>query len=178
MGVCFSFQNDTVLNETIKCDEKLTNLQEKQLKKVTLDETKQFSFEGMTVYGKVLSCYDGDTCRICFFYTNKLIQTNCRMLGYDSPEMKLSSNTPNRIELKEAAIKARDRLINLVSSGISNFVKIKFSKNDLYGRPLVDLYITNIDGIDIHINNLMIFEGHGKPYNGKKKDKWSIIDLK
>lgn len=175
MGTCFSCQK-VVSKPTLVCDP-LTFSQEIQLKKATLEETKQFSFEGITTYGKVVSCYDGDTCRVCFFYCNQLIQTSCRMFGYDSPEMKLPFSTPNRIQLKEAAVKARDRLSQLVSSGISKLVKIKFGKNDLYGRPLIDLYITNIDGLDVHINPLMIFEGHGKPYNGKKKDEWSIIDL-
>ncbi len=57
----------------------------------SLKNVKEFSFENIDTYGKVIDCYDGDTCRISFYYKDELIQTKCRMVGYDSPEIKVST---------------------------------------------------------------------------------------
>jgi endonuclease YncB( thermonuclease family) len=43
----------------------------------------------------------------------------------------------------------------------------EFFKNDKYGRPLVKLYRDQNC-----INDQMIQSGHGKPYDGGKKEEW------
>ena len=44
---------------------------------------------------------------------------------------------------------------------------------DKYGRILVKVY--NIDDVSLSINDIMINEGHGKIYDGGKKDtNWQI----
>jgi endonuclease YncB( thermonuclease family) len=118
-----------------------TESQKKTLSSITLDKTKPFSFENLYVYGKVVDCYDGDTCRIAFYYKDEIIQLSCRMQGYDAPEIKISVINPRREYLKDLAIKSRDKLKQLTQLSKDGLVKVKFGKNDLYGRPLVNLFV-------------------------------------
>lgn len=166
MGQCCCIESQPV-KESAQTPIPLTVAQKSKLSSITLNETKQFSFEGLYLYGKVVECYDGDTCRIAFYYKNEIVQLSCRMNGYDSPEMKIPASHPDRVYLKDLACKARDRLKDLCKSSVDNLVKIKFGKFDLYGRPLVDIYVK-----EMHINSVMLQEGHGNPYNGKKKLEW------
>jgi endonuclease YncB( thermonuclease family) len=144
---------------------------ERKLLNITLKETKQFSFEGLIVNAKIVDVYDGDTFRAAFYYKDQIIQSSCRCLGYDSPEMKVSMTNPDRENLKQFACKARDRFKDLVNSSTTGLVKLKFSKNDMYGRPLTEIYIG-----DKYINKIMIDEGYGKPYDGGHKNVWTIAD--
>jgi micrococcal nuclease len=128
---------------------------------ITLADRKQFSFEGLIVNAKIVDVYDGDTFRAAFYYKDEIIQMSCRCLEYDAPEMKISKTNPDREILKQFACKARDRLKDLVNSSTSGLVKLKFFKNDMYGRPLTEIYIG-----DKYINKIMIEEGYGKPYDG------------
>ena len=170
MGCCFSKKTDSIL----KCTE-LTNSQLNKLKSLTLKDVGQFSFENMTVFAKPVSVYDGDTLRSAFYYKDEIVQTSCRAIGYDSPEMKISLQDPHRVQLKILAIKARDRFRELIYSSDNGLIKLKISKNDLYGRSLVDIYIQKGDE-DIYVNEIMIEEGLGKRYDGGTKIVWTIED--
>jgi endonuclease YncB( thermonuclease family) len=59
----------------------------------------------------------------------------------------------------------------LVTSQDNKLVRVKFGKFDLYGRPLVDLFVT-LDNNEVHINELMVREGHGRKYDGHNKEEW------
>jgi micrococcal nuclease len=162
----------TSISSTDTADVDNTVNRKQKLLNLTLKDTKQFSFDGMIEQAKVVSCYDGDTFRAAFYYKDEIVQSSCRMLGYDSPEMKISKTNPNRDKLKDLAIKARDRLRELLlmpkeDGTCGGLVVIHFGKNDLYGRPLVDVYA---DGK--HVNAIMLDEGHGKPYLGGTKEEW------
>lgn len=162
---CFTETSDQAV-------ESISDYEKYILSTISLTEVEKFSFEGLYVYGKVIDCYDGDTCRIAFYYKNDLIQLSCRMNGYDSPEIKVSKDNTRREYLKKIATEARERLKELVKcSDESGLVKVKFGKFDLYGRPLVDIFVLK-DGKDLHINQIMISENFGKIYNGGKKSEW------
>lgn len=149
-----------------------------KLMNITLKDTHQFSFEGLTTEAKVVDIYDGDTLRIAFYYKDEIVQTSCRCLDYDAPEMKLpklsknatSKEQEDRETLKNFAIKAKERLSGMLKNEL---VTINFFKNDLYGRPLVKIFV---DGK--YINQEMINEGYGKPYGGGHKNVWTVEDCK
>ena len=140
---------------------------ESTLKSFQPGDVKEFSFEGLSTKAKIISVYDGDTFRAIFYYRGEYIQMSCRALGYDSPELKVSRENVDRTGLKELAFNARNRFSEILHQ--AELVRLVFSKNDMYGRPLVDIYVNGK-----HVNSMMIEEGHGKVYNGGSKTPWTI----
>jgi len=128
-----------------------------------------FSLKGNVFYALPCNIYDGDTFSVIFEYKGELIKYRCRCNGYDCAEMKPSLNDPNRDHEKELAIKAKDRLIELLNKHETKLIKIECLEFDKYGRLLINFW-NNIDKKSI--NEIMISEGHGKPYNGGTKEKW------
>ena len=83
--------------------------------------------------------------------------------------MKPSLSNPNRDTEKELAHKAKNRLIELLNKHPTKLIKIECDGFDKYGRLLIKFW-NFVD--EESINDIMIKEGHGKPYDGGKKDKW------
>jgi endonuclease YncB( thermonuclease family) len=131
----------------------------------SLDSIPYFSFKDKTFSIKPCNIYDGDTFTACFFYKDEFIKYKCRCYGYDSPEMKPLLSNPNRDQEKELALIAKNRFIELLSS--SDNITIKCGDFDKYGRLLVTVYS---DKFNKSINDIMVEEGHGKPYFGGTKD--------
>lgn len=134
-----------------------------------VDETciNYFSLKGNSFIAKVCNVYDGDTCTVLFSYRNEFIKYKCRMMGYDSPELKPLLSKPNRVEEITLAKNARSRFTELVEKSPTGLVRIECFEFDKYGRLLADMY----NNVDIEsINSIMIREGHGKSYFGKKKN--------
>ena len=75
--------------------------------------------------------------------------------------MKPRLNIENRDEIKENAVKAKERLIELTA----DIVRLECMDFDKYGRLLVKLYKNN----NSLINDIMINEGHGYVYHGGTK---------
>ena len=109
---------------------------------------------------KVNSVYDGDTITVLCFYNGSLVRWRCRMVGYDSPEMR----TKNANE-KEAAVSAREFLKTLLPKGV--FLG-PCKGLDKYGRLLLDLKHKSIP-----IKDIMILNTHGYAYEGRTKQPWS-----
>jgi endonuclease YncB( thermonuclease family) len=80
------------------------------------------------------------------------------MLGYDCAEMH--STRPEEVKLANIAKEYFKRLLG------EDLVDAEFFENDKYGRPLVKLYKDQCC-----INDQMIQSGHGRLYNGGKKEK-------
>ena len=122
--------------------------------------------------GKVIKVYDGDTIWVSIILHGKPVKFNCRMLGYDSPEIKPSLKLKNRDNIIIKAKSARDYLSDLI---LNKIVDIKFSGFDKYGRALTTIFIDDPDSSRIlcankmEINTLMIRKGHGYSYMGGKK---------
>tara|TARA_B100000700_G_scaffold316024_1_gene404884 strand:+ start:324 stop:776 length:453 start_codon:yes stop_codon:yes gene_type:complete len=132
-----------------------------KLNNITSDDISIFSLAGYSTQAKVVDVYDGDTCTIVFKWEGKYRKFKCRCYGYDSPEMKPRLNIENRDEIKENAVKAKERLIELTK----NVIRIECMDFDKYGRLLVKLYKNN----NSLINDIMINEGHGYVYHGGTK---------
>ena len=96
------------------------------------------------------------------------------MYGYDSPEMKPSLSLENREEIKKNAIRAKNRLTELLGS--KEYFKVYCHEFDKYGRLLVSV-ISDDSVSDISydfektVNAQMIKEGHGYAYYGGTKQK-------
>jgi len=141
----------------------------KKMKNITdTNNIPYFSFFGKVFYGKACHIYDGDTFSIIFDYKGDLVKYRCRSIGYDSPEIKPLLINPNRELEKELAIKARNRLTELIyKNNPQGILKIECENFDKYGRILVRFY--NLDDA-LSINDIMLKEGHGRPYHGGKKN--------
>jgi endonuclease YncB( thermonuclease family) len=91
--------------------------------------------------------------------------TNCRLLGYDAPEL-----TKSKSPLEwERGLQAARRLHDLIKT--AKRIQIPpFSEKDRHNRPLVHLIL---DGIDIA--KIAVDEGWGCDYHGepKKPRDWS-----
>ena len=119
--------------------------------------------------------YDGDTFSVIFDYNGDLIKYKCRCMGYDCAEMKPLLSNPNRIHEKELAHIAKDRLTELLFKHPTKLIKIECFNFDKYGRLLINFW-NMVDKESI--NDIMIKEGHGKPYDGGKKDtNWQTVTV-
>jgi molecular chaperone DnaK (HSP70) len=108
--------------------EKITNEQYARLLQTTKD-IDPFSFDGKTVYAKVVEVYDGDTCKInMYLHANILAKFTVRMMGYDCPEIKTKNSTE-----KKFAIRSKTILSSLI---LDKIVKLECLKFDKYGRIL------------------------------------------
>ena len=137
------------------------------LKDVNTENIDYFSFKGKTFYAKPCNVYDGDTFSIVFEYRNELIKYRCRCYGYDTPEMRPSLKNPNRDHEKELAQKAKERMIELLNKHEKKIIKVECLDFDKYGRLLIKAY-NNVD--ELSINEIMVNEGHGRAYDGGRKD--------
>jgi len=144
----------------------------RKLEHSTLQNTPTFILPTAKMKCKVLKVYDGDTIWVSIILHNNIVKFNCRMIGYDSPEMKPPLSNKNRHLEKNAAIAARDYLSNLI---LHKIVDIQFGNFDKYGRALCSIYINDPDSYRIVcknkvcVNTIMIREGHGYPYLGGHK---------
>jgi endonuclease YncB( thermonuclease family) len=164
MGCLFTKRNDSEGVSVVKLS---VSEEYMDLNSVDTNTIPYFTFKDRIIIAKPCNVYDGDTFSICFKQGNEIVKWRCRCLGYDSPEMKPLLKNPNREKEKELAVLAKQRLGQLLSSNASGLVKVVCGDFDKYGRVLGTIY-NNVD-VD-SINTIMIREGHGKEYDGGKKD--------
>ena len=172
--LCCNLNSASVVNpiKNPVCDLDMINLENAYNKLKIITDVKSvnyFSLKGNVFYGLPCNIYDGDTFSVIFEYKGEIIKYRCRCNGYDSAEMKPSLNNPNRDHEKELAIKARERLIELLNKHETKLIKFECLDFDKYGRLLINFW-NNVDGKSI--NEIMINEGYGKPYDGGKKNTW------
>ena len=129
------------------------------------DDVPLFSLENRITVAKCIKVYDGDTPHVVFKYDGQLIRYRCRMISYNSEELR----SPDPQE-KKKAYAARDYLADRL---LDKKVIIRFGSYDKYGRPLIDVYLiedeanlTIDNAFEVHINKEMIDKGYGKPYLG------------
>ncbi len=101
--------------------------EEKELLGNATDNINLFSLNGKEFLAKVVNIYDGDTCRCVFMLNGEMVKFNCRMNGYDTPEIRPRLNVENRKEVINKAKEARDYLKDLVKDKL---VYLKCGKFD------------------------------------------------
>jgi endonuclease YncB( thermonuclease family) len=148
----------------------------------------EFSLCGLTLRGKVVECYDADTCKIVLPVQNTLYKFTCRLSGIDTPEMKPKKDKPNRENEIVWAKKARaellrlicpnntisfdnldikkDEVINILQSN-KRVITVKCSEFDKYGRLLVELF--DDDKMEKSYNNILVEKEFAVGYDGGKK---------
>lgn len=145
-------------------------------------DTAEFSFAGRKLWARVVSVYDGDTITIVFPVGETMYRFNARMYGIDTCEMK-SKEAAN----KETALRARNRLIELISGRpLANptgavrkdivrhlaedtyLVWIECLEFDKYGRVLVK--VRKSDDPDLKtFSDILVEEKLAYPYFGETK---------
>lgn len=115
-----------------------------------------FSFNGIKTKCKIISFYDGDTCKIIFKFNGKLTKLKCRLLGIDTPEIK-SQFVPEKI--------AAESVKNYVSQYNSQILNVHMYGFDKYGRTLIELF----DSRGLSINTLLVEYGMAYRYDGQTK---------
>ena len=126
------------------------------------NNTEMFSLEGQYKLCKVVDVYDGDTIKVVFDINGTFYKWNIRMLGYNSPEMRVSINNPDRETIKNLAIAARDFLRELVFNE-NQLVYILCGGFDKYGRLLGTVYLNEKDTVSV--NQLMLDNHKGVVYD-------------
>lgn len=188
MGCC---QIKSKAKEGVGGSFSLTKDQLKHLKQCDDNTVPDFSLDGLTVWGKVVNVYDGDTFRISFYMNpgdSKTVKFKVRGNGYNAPEIRPSKDHKNREEEIHRAVCARNRFIQLATdckieldkrytrNEIQEIVDqnhklifIRFDKFEKYGRVLADIFEN--PKTKKSINQILIDEGHAVPYHGEGRDK-------
>ena len=146
----------------------------------------EFSLCGLTLKGKIVEVYDGDTCKIVLPLQNCLYKFTCRLSGIDAPEMKPRKDKPNRDAEIILARKARQEFLKLIVPNNVAFDNTEIKKEDIcteleknrklvtvkclefdkYGRLLVELF--NQESTE-SFNSVLIAKNLSVTYDGGKK---------
>jgi endonuclease YncB( thermonuclease family) len=172
------------LNLTVNLKEEKLELDD--LSKVNYN-VKKFTLDGMSMWGKVVHLYDGDTVHIVFIINNTYSKFICRIAHIDTPEMapKNITDMNEKNKEKEAAIKSRNYLfeqvtdmkitstvtkkdLDILCEKSQKLIWVKCFEFDKYGRLLVELY--HNDKSTKSINMDMIDNNFALPYEGKTKE--------
>ena len=119
-------------------------------------------FKDLTVIGKIVGVYDGDSVKIILPFENKLYKFSSRLSKIDTPEIRSSC-----LLEKEFAIKIRDELAEKI---INKLAIVNCDGLDKYGRLLVRI---NIDGDEKTINDWLIDKKYAFKYDGGTKKSWA-----
>lgn len=121
----------------------------------------KFSFAGRQFTAKCVKVYDGDTAHFVFRPHDgaALARYICRFSGYNSAEIKGSFEAE-----KKKALEVRDALREKI---LHKVVRLTAGDFDMYGRVLV---VVELDGENI--NQWMLDNDYGKPYDGKGAKIW------
>lgn len=139
----------------------------------------KFTFKNRILPAKVISVYDGDTCKVNLpplVSSDELFQFTIRVNGYDSPEIK----STDEVEKKYAII-AKQVLSQLV---LNKIVLLRCNDFDKYGRILADILVNSNHPELLDIGQYMISNKYGTSYSGGTKKIFSadlysenILDL-
>lgn len=126
------------------------------------EKVKEFGFDGEVKEAKVVSVYDGDSCRVVFPVLRKLYKFNCRIKGVDTPELR----TKNKKE-KAYGLLVRDKLKEKI---LNKVVWIECGDFDKYGRLLIDIKNPLLEGEKI--SEWLINNKYAMKYSGGTKNDW------
>jgi hypothetical protein len=144
--------------------------------------TPELSINGLKSYGRLVDIYDGDTIKIVLPVFNSYYKFSIRLNEIDTCEIKSKDKV-----LQENAIKARDRLFELLTNNKVDAVNGINGKNDIkkaldaevylvwvecdskdkYGRVLANIYKDK--GSTKSVSEILIEEKLAYRYGGKTK---------
>jgi endonuclease YncB( thermonuclease family) len=128
-----------------------------------INNTNWFSLNGVNSLCKCIDVYDGDTVTLVIPFLNNLYKKKCRLKGIDCAEIKTKN-----IEEKTKGLESKKILEELI---LNKILYIRCDKEDMYGRTLVDIYLTeeDLENDRNSINNKMIEMNQAYQYDGKTK---------
>lgn len=152
-----------------------------------------YSLVNLSMAGKVVNVYDGDTVHIVFQINSQLVKYNCRLLGIDSPEI-CPKNVTDKVKREQeiaSAIKSRNYLItqvtgietadNLTKKDIKELcarsrklVWVKCYDFDKYGRLLVEIFLNANETVSI--NKQMVGKKLAVEYDGGTKKEFKPVE--
>jgi endonuclease YncB( thermonuclease family) len=138
-------------------------------KDCTIENTPEYTFDGLKKIIKVIKIIDGDTVDIALYHEGlgKTFKHRVRLYGIDTPEKRPPKNDPNRDKEIAASKRSSEALYNILKNN-DNTVLALFYKSDKYGRLMCTLY--DKQGQDI--NKWMVSNGFAYEYFGKTKQKY------
>ena len=132
------------------------------LEECTLYNTKKPTQSGETTDAKVVAIYDGDTITIAKKVHGVFYRFNCRLNGFDAPELK----SKNPLEKKWGRV-SKKILSDLI---LDKIVTVTICDHeDKYGRLLVNIMFG-----DINVNEYMLNNGYCVAYGGATKEIWDF----
>lgn len=141
----------------------------------TMENTPEYSLQGLRCRVKVLRILDGDTVDIALYHAG-LKQTyrhRVRLYGIDTPEKRPPKDQLGREKEMAASARSTDALRHRLEA-IQNLPDAVFHSADKYGRLLCTFYAP--DHPEKSINDWMIAEGYAYAYFGKTKKPFSEHD--
>ncbi len=157
----------------------------------TNNNTPEFSLCGLTLQGRVLSCYDADTCKIALPIFDNIFKFTCRLNGIDTPEMKPRKDKINRDNEIKWAKMARAELLKMICNDDFSYlfdnldikkeevnkilednkkiITVKCLEMDKYGRLLVELYNNDDTTFEKSFNNILVEKNMAVAYGGGTK---------
>lgn len=153
-----------------------------QLYECTFDNTPEFNL-GTKIDAKVLSCYDGDTFTIAVMLANNPYRFTCRLMGCDTPEIKVSSSKSKeeREQQKQKALAAKKELLTYITDCNLNEIKTikeidsiiktntKIIQLDIFGFDKYGRLLANYNIGEEMLSDHMIKGGFAYAYTGGKK---------
>lgn len=105
------------------------------------------------ILAKTVDVYDGDTCTVVCRLTSAgdLCECKVRLLRINTEEIRQPKNKPNRLELKEKALKQK---ADLESHVLGKLILLETTGFDSFGRILTEVF--TLDPVSLEKNKLQI----------------------
>lgn len=150
----------------------------KQLNK----EFPRYTLKDKVLLGKVCDIYDGDTVDVILYLPDdkSFKRYRIKMHGYNSPEIRPRSGTPNRQHIRGRALESLEALwkyatnTELFTYHHDTLVRVECGEWDKYGRVIAKIYRIHggdLDDIDFCVNDAMIQNAFGLPLNSSSSSK-------
>lgn len=116
------------------------------------DNTTYLELKSLVLPGKVVGVHDGDTLKLVVRFLGRITKFNCRMFGYDSPELKDKENDASWIAINALLRETTDILgvdlekkltkqeISQLMYSNRKIIAVHFLGKDKYGRELIKLH--------------------------------------
>lgn len=132
---------------------------------------------GQIIDARVIDVYDGDTCTVIFEYYGGYLKTKLRILGVDTPEVRLRGEIKNTEigQLEQLAGKyVKEKVQGLIQSKI---IQIRMDKHDKYGGRINGMVFLPNECDYTTLTEYLLDKKYAKPYNGGKKEAWTEGEL-
>jgi micrococcal nuclease len=121
--------------------------------------------------GKLERVVDGDTIDALIDVGFDIwVKKRIRYKGIDTWESRTRNLEEKKLGL---AAKARNKQLLEEVSSKPGYFRLKSYGVGKYGRVLADIFIMDSNGVQIHVNQALITEGHAYIYEGGKKKVFS-----